>query len=65
MIKEQSDCLNRYCCHQFRHLQLGIFPMGGTMHSTNERSGWPNDVDRLLEMESMFSFQQFALANEL
>jgi hypothetical protein len=51
MIKEKSECLQRYCCHQFRHLQLGVFPMGGTMHDTNERSGWPIGVEHMLEME--------------
>jgi len=51
MIKEESECCQRYCFHQLRHLKLGVFPMGGTMHDTQERSGWPVGVDRLLEME--------------
>lgn len=37
MVKEQSECCQRYCFHQARHLKLGIFPMGGTMHSTGEQ----------------------------
>ena len=37
MVKEQSECCQRYCFHQARHLKLGVFPMGGTMHSTGEQ----------------------------
>ena len=51
MIKEQSECCQRYCFHQMRELKLGVFPMGGTMHDTNESSGWPQNVDRLLEFD--------------
>ena len=47
-----SECCQRYCFHQFRHLKLGIFPMGGSMHDSYAGdAGWPTDVEPLLEME--------------
>ena len=50
-VKEDSECCNRYCFHQFRELKLGVFPLGGSMHDTGERGGWPTDVSPILVMD--------------
>ena len=53
-VRERSECIQRYCCHQLRHLELGVFPVGGTMISMGEASGWPDGVDPILIMEKPF-----------
>jgi hypothetical protein len=61
-VKEKSECCQRYLCHQFRHLQLGIFPLeadaDGTVTSQGDlpggKSGWPSGVSPVLVMEKPF-----------
>lgn len=58
-IKERSECCQRYCCHQFRALQLGVFPLevdaDGNIRSQGDleggRSGWPEGIDPVLVLE--------------
>jgi hypothetical protein len=53
-VRERSECLQRYCCHQLRELELGVFPVGGTMMSMGERTGWPEGIEPILIMEKPF-----------
>ena len=58
-VRERSACCQRYLCHQFRALQLGVFPLqadaDGNLTSqgdlAGERSGWPEGIDPVLVME--------------
>eukprot|EP00949_MAST-11_sp_MAST-11-sp1_P002645 g2645.t1 len=52
-VKEESDCLPRYCCHQLRPLKLGMFPIGGSMQDEGA-PGWPEDVQPILVIEKPF-----------
>ena len=61
-VKERSECCQRYLCHQFRALELGVFPLqaqeDGTIMSQGdqwgERSGWPEGSEPMLIMEKPF-----------
>eukprot|EP00945_MAST-04E_sp_MAST-4E-sp1_P008212 g8212.t1 len=53
-VRERSECLQRYCCHQMRELELGMFPVGGVMHSQGEPSGWPEGLRPSLVMRKPF-----------
>jgi hypothetical protein len=50
-VREQSECFQRYCCHQMRHLRLGMFPVGGSMQTQGEAPGWPGSMRPSLVME--------------
>lgn len=53
-VREKSECFQRYCCHQMRTLELGVFPVGGTMMTMGEKSGWPDGIEPILIMEKPF-----------
>lgn len=53
-VREESDCIMRYCCHQFRELRLGMFPIGGSMYEQGEAPGWPTGVNPILVMDKPF-----------
>jgi len=56
-IREESDCLCRYCCHQFRELKMGIFPPNTVEAGSSmgyEETGWPTNISPMLVMERPF-----------
>ena len=55
-VREESECCERYCCHQFRGLKLGWFPpveSSGSM-GYQEETGWPEGVEPMLVMDRPF-----------
>lgn len=50
-VREESECCVRYCCHQFRPLRLGVFPISSSMQHVAEGTGWPTDIEPILIME--------------
>jgi len=55
-VREESECCERYCCHQARGLKLGWFPPMDTSDSMGyaEQPGWPAGVPPMLVMDRPF-----------
>lgn len=54
-IREESECCGRYCCHQFRELKLGLFPLFCDNASMDyPESGWPANAQPMLVMDKPF-----------
>jgi len=54
-ILEESTCCQRYCCHQNRALELGLFsPQDSSQDMSYSSSGWPTQTQPQLTMQRPF-----------
>lgn len=54
-VREESECCERYCCHQCRGLKLGWFPPSPSESmGYEEQTGWPQGVAPTLVMDRPF-----------